>query len=108
MPDLLYIFDYYGLLFGLNKNNSEPILIYVTRELSKAEVKLNIEDGLFHGIDIRPVTEFIMLDKKDLEMTRLFIENYISEIIRIWTDYFVFHKSIHLEVIQKKIEKPLI
>jgi hypothetical protein len=74
---------------------------YQGRE-SKAE--LIIKNGKVVEIIIKPVKGRAPLTTKELKYFEEFVEGYSDKIVQKWIDYFVLHKKISCEHIERAIE----
>jgi len=97
------VFEYYHLLLSFQPEDHEPVRIYAHFGDKANKVLISFERGVFRQAEIEAVDGHEPLDQEDRERFLLLIDMYLSDIVRAWIDYFVFHKPISREVIMRRI-----
>lgn len=101
MPKL---FEYFGLLLYFYSNEHEPIHVHAKHGEYESKAEFIIVDGNIIEIRITNVKGFKPLRTKDLNNFKDFLEVYGQNIVHKWIDYFVLHKDIKFEKIDKRIK----
>lgn len=102
------IFDYYGLVLSFHSDDRIPVRVYGTFDKRQSIIQLEIVNGIYKGIILENVPKSEPLLATEKATVQLLIDNYISDILNLWIDTFVYNKKVSKEIIKKKIEKPLI
>ena len=101
MPTL---YEYFGLLIFFYSDEHLPIHVhgkYPERE-SKAEIL--VRNGEVWRITFSNIKGKPPLKGKKLAAFKLLVELKANDIVRRWTDYFVFHRHVQREVITRRLK----
>ena len=98
------IYTYLGLVIMFYSNEHEPVHVHGKFQGNESKAEILIEDGKVKDIFIKPVKGRKPLQGKVLKDFRLFVELYSDKIIKKWIDYFVLHKQVICENIDRKIK----
>jgi hypothetical protein len=101
MPKL---FEYMGILIFFYSNEHEPIHIHAKKAEFESKAEFYIIEGIISEIKISEIKGKKPLKGNDLKDFQDFLESYSEKIVQSWVDYFVYHKSIVFEKINKKIK----
>jgi hypothetical protein len=101
MPKL---FEYMGILIFFYSNEHEPIHIHAKKAEYESKAEFYIVEGVISEIKITEIKGKKPLKGSDLKDFQDFLESYSEKIVQSWVDYFVYHKSIVFEKINKKIK----
>lgn len=102
------IFDYYGLVLSFDSDDRIPVHVYAAFDKRKSIIKIEIINGIYKGIVLENIPNTEPLSASEMKTAQLLVDNYISDILNLWIDTFVYNKKVSREIIKKKIEKPLI
>jgi len=97
------IFEYLGILIFFYSNEHEPIHVHGKHAGYESKAKFFIVDGKIVEIKIKPIKGYKPLTGAKLKDFEVFLEAYADKIVQKWIDYFVFHKDVEFEKINKKI-----
>ncbi len=97
------VFEYYHLLLFFHPDDFKPMSIYGAfgDKLMRAEVEFN--QGVFSKVETAAVPGYETLDEEDAQRFVRIIDLYLSDIVRAWTDYYVYRRKISNEVIRRRI-----
>ena len=98
------IFEYLGILLYFYSNEHEPIHVHGKKGEFESKAEFYIENGEIIEIRIKKVKGYKALKGKDLKYFEEFLEIYASNIVEKWIDYFVYHKDVEFEKINKRIK----
>ncbi len=101
MPKL---YTYLGIIIMFYSNEHEPIHVHGKHQGAESKAEIIIEDGKVVEIRIKSVKGKPPLAKNTLKDFKLFIENHAEDIVQKWIDYFVLHKQISCENIERRIK----
>lgn len=101
MPKL---FEYFGILLYFYSNEHEPIHVHAKKAEFESKAEFYIIDGHISEIKIVGVKGKMPLNGNDLKDFKIFLENYATQIIQKWVDYFIYHKEVSFEKITKKLK----
>ena len=105
MPE---IFEYFNLTFSFYSNEHEPIHVHVKASERESIFDLIIKDKVLEEIKKRNRRGKKSLTGKEEKMAKEFIEQYSSEIVEKWVNFFVLgvkvKKTVVRELNKKKIE----
>jgi hypothetical protein len=97
------VFTYLGIIILFYSNEHEPIHVHGKHQGHESKAEIIIEDGEVKEVRIKPVKGRKPLQPALLNDFKKFVEAYADEIVQKWIDYFVFHKQITCENINRRI-----
>lgn len=98
------IFEYLGILISFYSNEHEPIHVHGKHNGCESKTEFYIVNGKIIEIKIKLVKGSKPLTGTKLNDFKVLLENYADNIVQKWIDYFVFHKNIEFEKINKRIK----
>jgi hypothetical protein len=98
------IFEYLGILIFFYSNEHEPIHVHAKKGENESRAELIIEDGVIKEIIIKNTKGAVPLQTNDLKNFKKFLDAYADKVVKKWIDYFIFHKEVKFERIQKKLK----
>ncbi len=98
------IFEYLGILIFFYSNEHEPIHVHGKCGGFESKAEFYIVNGIVTEIRIKPIKGYGPLTGSKLKDFEEFLEAYADKIVQKWIDYFVFHKEIEFEKINKRIK----
>jgi hypothetical protein len=98
------IFEYLGILIFFYSNEHEPIHVHGKYNGCESKAEFYIVDGKIIEIKIKLVKGSKPLTGTKLKDFEVLLENYADKIVQKWVDYFVYHKNIEFEKINKRIK----
>lgn len=101
MPNL-YI--YLGITIMFYSNEHEPIHVHGKYQGCESKAEIIVQDGMVKIVKIKSVRGKRPLNAEKLRLFKRFLEIYADGIIKKWTDYFVFHKKVNCEAINRRIK----
>lgn len=97
------IYIYLGITILFYSNEHEPIHVHGKYQSNESKAEIIIENGAVKEIHIKPVKGRRPLQSTTLSDFRKFVETYADEIVKKWVDYFVFHRQVTCESIDRRI-----
>ena len=101
MPKL---YTYLGIIIMFYSNEHEPIHVHGKHQGSESKAEIIIEEGKVIGIQIKSDKGKKPLTANTLKDFKLLIEVHADDIVQKWIDYFVLHKKIACENIERRIK----
>lgn len=101
---MLKIFEYLGLIMFFYSNEHEPIHVHGKKEEYESKAEFYIENGDIIEIKIKMVKGAKPLNGKELKNFQEFLNVYANEIVEKWVDYFVYHKPVQFERINRRLK----
>ena len=101
---MLKIYEYLGIIILFYSNEHEPIHVHGKYQGQESKAELLIEDGKVKEIQIQSVKGRKPLLSPTLNDFREFVESYADRIVQKWIDYFVLHKQVSCENINRRIK----
>jgi len=101
MPKL---YTYFGIIILFYSNEHEPIHVHGKHQGNESKAEIIIEDGEIREIRIKSVKGRKPLQSSTLNNFKIFVETYADEIVQKWIDYFVLHKQVPCEDINRRIK----
>ena len=98
------IYEYLGILIMFYSNEHEPIHVHGKYQGQESKAEFTIIDGSVVKITIRKVKGRKLLPPNILRDFSHFINFYSDEIVQKWIDYFVLHKQVKCEKVERKIK----
>ncbi len=100
MPKL---YEYLGLIIFFYSNEHEPVHVHGRFEDRENKAELIIVSGQVVDILFKPVAGKNPLSRKQMSDFKKLVQIYSKDIVKKWVDYFVYHKNIKAQIIQKKV-----
>jgi len=97
------IYTYLGITIIFYSNEHEPIHVHGKYQGKESKAEIIIEAGKVMEITIKAVRGRKPLEAAQLRNFQIFVRSYADEIVQKWIDYFVLHKHISCENIDRKI-----
>lgn len=85
-------------------NEHEPVHVHGKHQGKESKVEIIIEDGIVKEIRTKTVTGRKPLSPSTLNDFEAFVEAYADKIVQKWIDYFVLHKEVSCEDINRRIK----
>ena len=98
------LFEYFGVEVFFLCSDFQPLVVYGGFQSRKSKIIIQLENGVYSHLTLMTVDDCEPLDDKELDKFKKVVSNNLTEIIRSWTNHFVYHKEIQFE----KIIKPII
>ena len=98
------IFEYLGILIFFYSNEHEPIHVHAKMGEYESKAEFYLSNGLITEIRITNIKGVKSLRGSELKNFKIFLEHYADRIVEKWIDYFVYHKNVEFERINKKIK----
>ena len=99
---MLQIFRYLKFIFSFLSNEHLPLHVHVSDENDNQSIfDLIITDGMLVDIKVRQKAGYKPMNEKNQGIVKIFIYAYYTQIVKKWFDYFVLHKSVKSETINK-------
>ena len=97
------IFEYLGVLIFFYSNEHEPIHVHGKYNGLESKAEFYIVDGEIVEIKIKLVKGRRPLTGSNLKDFEVFLEKCADKIVEKWVDYFIYHKNIEFEKINKNL-----
>jgi uncharacterized protein DUF4160 len=98
------IYEYLGILILFYSNEHEPIHVHAKKGESESKAEFYLSNGLITEIIISNIKGTEPLSGKELKNFKVFLAHYAEQIVKKWIDYFVYHKNVEFERINKKLK----
>jgi len=98
------IFEYLGIILYFYSNEHEPIHVHGKYNEFESKAEFYIANGEIIEIKIKSVKGSKPLTGAKLNDFERFLEKYAKQIVQKWVDYFVLHKDVKFQKINKKIK----
>ena len=96
------IYEYFGIVIMFYSNEHEPIHVHGKHQGMESKAEFTIIDGKVIEITIKNVKGRKPLPNKILNDFNTFVNVYSDQIVQKWIDYFVLHKQVECEKIERK------
>ena len=100
MPKL---YEYFGLVVLFYSNEHEPVRVHGLYHGRECRADFTIVNGKVVDVQYRSVKGRRPLEASQLADFRAVVAAYSDEIVRKWVDYFVLHKAIQPERIDRRL-----
>ena len=97
------IFEYLGIVLYFYSNEHEPIHCHGKHGEFESKAEFYIYNGEIVEIKIKEVKGKKPLKDAKLKDFKIFLENYSQQIVAKWVDFFVYHKDIPFEKVEKHL-----
>jgi len=97
------IFEYLGIVLFFYSNEHEPIHCHGKYGEFESKAEFYIANGKITEIKIREVSGKKPLSGAKLTDFRNFLEQYSDKIVTKWVDFFIYHKDVLFEKVEKHI-----
>ena len=98
------IYEYLGILIFFYSNEHEPIHIHARYGSQECKAEFVIIRGKIEEIRIKPIKSNKPLTGNKLNDFKEFLEIYGDKIVEKWINYFILHKDVDFERINKRIK----
>ena len=98
------IYEYLGIFILFYSNEHEPIHVHGKYQGQESKAEFIIENGQVRDIIIKSVKGRKPLPPNILNEFKRFTGVYAEKIVQKWIDYFVLHKQVQCEKIERKIK----
>ena len=98
------IYEYLGILIFFYSNEHEPVHVHGKYNEFEISAEFLIISGKIEEIRIKPVIGRKPLTGNKLKDFKEFISQYGDRIVEKWVDYFVYHKDVTFERINKPVK----
>jgi hypothetical protein len=98
------ISEYLSIHRFFYSNEHEPIHVHGKSDGCESKAEFYIVDGKIVEIKIKLVKGLRPLTGSKLKDFEEFLEKYAEKIVEKWIDYFVYHRNIEFERINKRIK----
>ena len=101
MPKL---YEYFGLIIMFYSNEHEPIHVHGKCQGRESRAELIIVDGKITVINYTASSGKAPMATNELASFKEIVTAKADDIVKIWIDYFVLHKSIDAEQINRRLK----
>lgn len=101
MPKL---YEYFGLIIMFYANEHEPVHVHGKCQGRECRAELIIVDGRVTDIRYGPAAGRPPLDANEMRFFEEVVTARAEEIVAKWIDFFVLHKSIRSERINRRLK----
>ncbi|WP_347273482.1 DUF4160 domain-containing protein [Candidatus Kuenenia sp.] len=98
------IYVYCGIVIIFYSNEHEPVHVHGKYQGKESKAELIIKEGKVESVVIKSVKGRPPLPTSTLRDFEKFVNAYADKIVRKWIDYFVLHKQISCEIIERKVK----
>jgi hypothetical protein len=98
------IFEYLGIMILFYSNEHEPIHVHGKYQGKESKAEFMIKNGEVVGITIQSVKGRKPLPSNVLNDFTKFVHVYSDQIVQKWIDYFVLHKRVKCEKVERKVK----
>ncbi len=98
------IYEYLGVIILFYSNEHEPIHVHGKYQGHESKAEFIIENGKVIKIIIRTVKGRKPLPPNVLTDFEKFVYAYSDQIVHKWIDYFVLHKQVKCEKVERKVK----
>lgn len=96
-------YEYFGIEVFFLSSDTQPLVIYGEFQSRKSKIIIQLENGVYSHLTLMTVDDCDPLDGKELEKFTKVVSNNLTEIIKSWTNHYIYHKNIPFEKISKPI-----
>jgi len=97
------IYIYFGITVLFYSNEHEPVHVHGKYQGRESKAELLIENGKVLKIILKSVKGRAPLQPNNLKDFENFVNSYSDKIVQKWIDYFVLHKEVLCENIERRI-----
>ena len=101
MPKL---YEYFGIIIMFYSNEHEPIHVHGKCQGRESKAELILVDGVIVSINYINAQGKAPLTISELANFKEIVTAKSNEIVQKWIDYFVLHKSVNAERIDRRIK----
>jgi hypothetical protein len=98
------IYVYCGIVIIFYSNEHEPVHVHGKYQGKESKAELIIKEGKVESVIIKSVKGRAPLPANILRDFEKFVNVYADKIVQKWIDYFVLHKHISCEIIERKVK----
>jgi hypothetical protein len=98
------IYEYLGILIIFYSNEHEPIHVHGKYQGQESKAEFTIVNGRVIEITIKNVKGRKPLPPSSLKHFSHFVNVYSDQIVKKWIDYFVLHKQLKCEKVERQLK----
>lgn len=98
------LLEYRGLEVCLFPSDKTPNHFYATIGDDVAMARVIFKNGIFEKSEILNVQGSSPMSDANRERFRVIVDEYLSELVRNWIDYYIYGKIPQCEKVQKNLE----
>ncbi|MCL1946079.1 MAG: DUF4160 domain-containing protein [Chitinivibrionia bacterium] len=97
------IFEYLGIVLYFYSDEHEPVHCHGKYGEFESKAEFYIVDGEIKEIKIKEVKGKKPLKGAKLKDFKNFLRNYSLQIVAKWVDFFIYHKNVTFEKVEKRL-----
>jgi hypothetical protein len=97
------LYEYFGIEVFFLSSDTQPLVVYGEFQSRKSKIMIQLENGVFSHLIVMNVDNCQPLETKELDKFTKVVSNNLTEIIKSWTNHYIYHKHIPFEKISKPI-----
>ncbi len=95
------LFEYLGIVIKFYSNEHEPVHVHALYGDAEIKISFFIKEGDIYKTTY--VCKHGKFPQTRLRLLKEFINVYRSDIVKLWSEYFIWHKPVKPKIINKKI-----
>ena len=100
---MLKLYEYFGIVVLFYSNEHVPVHVPGKYQGKETRAEFIIQNGRVVDIVYRAVRGRSPLDAPQLQDFKILAEHFADDIVRKWIDYFVLHRPVQPERIDRRI-----
>jgi len=97
------LYEYFGVEVFFLSADLQPLVVYGEFQSKKSKIIIQLENGVYSHLTVMTVDDCQPLDKKELDKFTKVVSNNLPDIIKSWTNHYIYRKDIPFEKITKPI-----
>jgi hypothetical protein len=97
------LYEYFGIEVFFLSSDVEPLVVYGEFQSCKSKIIIHLENGVYSHLTLMTVDDFHPLDNLALDKFTKVVSNNLPDIIRSWSNHYIYRKDIQFEKIIKPI-----
>ncbi len=95
------LYEYFGIEVFFLSSDTQPLVIYGEFQSRKSKIMIQLENGVYSHLTLMTVGDCEPLNDKEIDKFTKVVSNNLTEIIKSWTNHYIYHKHIPFEKISK-------
>jgi hypothetical protein len=97
------LYEYFGIEVFFLSSDTQPLVVYGEFQSCKSKIIIHLENGVYSHLTVMTVDDFHPLDLKALDKFTKVVGHNLPDIIRSWSNHYIYRKDIQFEKITKPI-----
>jgi len=97
------LYEYFGIEVFFLSSDTQPLVVYGEFQSRKSKIMIHLKNGVYSHLSQDTVDDCQPLEKQELDKFTKVVSNNLPDIIKSWSNHYIYRKNIQFEKISKPI-----